>query len=72
MLEEVLEVVEEESLPGRPDDIIVQDTDLVHLPSAVFTFNKPAEKHHPERQWKREVERETGVERVLEREMKGI
>lgn len=30
--------------PGWPDDLVVQDTNLMHLPSTVFTFNKPEER----------------------------
>lgn len=29
--------------PGWPDDLVMKNTDLVHLPSAVLTFNKPVE-----------------------------
>lgn len=35
--------VDHHDSPRRPDDLVVQDTNLMHLPSTVFTFNKPEE-----------------------------
>lgn len=33
--------VDQSDSPRWPDDLVVQDTNLMHLPSTVFTFNKP-------------------------------
>lgn len=34
------------NLPRRPDNVIMQDTYLMHLPPTIFTFNKPERRHY--------------------------